>query len=452
MVRALWASGPFVFAIVAFVIVGSIVVLGFAAVPIMLIALAVAGYHYYHSKAPRTAELRAAAEGRPAQRFPEVEDFVRGLAFRFAEANDGCPVQPLFIHYVDIIRELYVAEDLVNPLPPLPPSGVIDEGRYRDRMLARLKKLGSSEQTLQYLTDAIGGLLMEITRELPPMAIEPPEQETAEPNCLATVPLIQLTNRVPEIVQSICVAFFEPRFIDAGLFRDIREQINANIGIVSHSSHTVLPIHSKLPPEELVAAYLAHTPFRRLFETPLPFNVSLSKQLEHQMVVGGTRWGKSQLMGAIIKQHLDSENSPGIIVLDSQGDFLSKISKLECFDPDNGRLRDRLLIINPEDREAPALNMFDISNLRAKGYKPEDLESVEAEIIHLFSYVFSSMATEMTSAQSGTFSYLVRLLLAMPGSNIHTLKNLLEDKAERYEHANPLYRQYIETLDTTAQD
>jgi hypothetical protein len=40
----------------------------------------------------------------------------------------------------------------------------------------------------------------------------------------------------------------------------------------------------------------------------------------------------------------------------------------------------------------------------------------------------------------------------MPDANIHTLKDLLEDKADTYERANPRFKPFIEKLDPTAQD
>ncbi len=449
------SSGPFAFALVFFVGVVLIIFAGFLAVPGMLVALIAVGIHWYNQKPATTQELRAAAEARPHHGFPTEDAMAESLMMRFAEASERLPAQALVVQYVGVVRQLYLAEDLINPLPPLPPGGDIEEGRYRDRMLARTRKMADSEQTLAKFSEIVGNFLLEFTRALPPIAFQSQEQIDTESDTgsLATVPLISLISNVPEIVQSLVLAFAHPQTVEAGLFVDVRRQLNENAATASRGKkEPVFPIDSKLPADELIAAYLANTPFRFLFDTPIPFNVALSKQLEHQMVVGGTRWGKSQLMGALIDQHLNEENPPGLIVIDSQGDFLSKISRLDCFNPETGRLKDRLLIINPEDSAAPALNMFDISALRAKDYKPEDLENVEAEIIHLFSYVFASMATELTSQQSGTFSYLVRLLLAMPGSNIHTLRELLEDKADGYSKANPKFREYIEKLDPTAQD
>lgn len=423
----------------------------FVAIPaaiVVLVAASIIAYRNRPKPSPSTAELRAAAE---VTSVPSEDDFTEAAMMRFVEASDLAPIQSLIGRYVQATRALYRAEDLANPLPPLPPGGDVEEGRYRDRMLARTRKLNNVQQVLPLLSTTIGTLFVDLTRNLPSLAIETRPEWEEDPTAV-TVPLLDVVPNIGELTRIVMAPFFDAEIAKADIFYDVRKQLEANIAAASEGKKdTVFPQHSKLPPRELVDAYLKRTPFSLLFDVRVPLTVSLSKQLEHQMVVGGTRWGKSQLMGTIIRQHLSENDPPGLIVIDSQGDFLSKISQLEEFHPETGRLKDRLLILNPEDRAAPALNMFDISALRAKGYTPADLEAVEAEVIHLFSYVFSSMATEMTSQQSGTFSYLVRLLLMMPGSNIHTLKDLLEDRAESYAQANPKYRQYIDQLDATAQ-
>src|ERR1044072_6635970 len=203
---------------------------------------------------------------------------------------------------------------------------------------------------------------------------------------------------------------------------------------------------------EVVAGYLQNTFFEELFDLPIPFSVSISKQLEHTMIVGGTRWGKSQLIGSIVNQHLQSEKPPSIILIDSTGDFLQKIQKLALFDPDKGRLKDRLVIIDPEDKDPPALNMFDVSALRSKNYAPQRLEHVAADSIDVFDYVFETLGAGMTARQSTGFSFLCRLLISIPGSNITSLRELLQSNIDTYEKVPAAVRGAIERLDQTTQD
>ena len=95
--------------------------------------------------------------------------------------------------------------------------------------------------------------------------------------------------------------------------------------------------------------------------------------------------------------------------------------------------------------------MFDISNLADKRYSAEDMEQVEAATLNLFSYVFASVGSELTSQQGTGFNFLVRLLLSMPGSNLATLKDILEIPAKTYSEAPQHIRTAIEKLDATTQ-
>src|ERR1700722_11728471 len=90
--------------------------------------------------------------------------------------------------------------------------------------------------------------------------------------------------------------------------------------------------------------------------------------------------------------------------------------------------------------------MFDISNLRSKGYGKDDLEQVEADVTNLFNYVFASVGTEFSSQQGAGFTFLVRLLLFMPGSTLDTLKNILELPTKSYRDVPKPIQETIEKL------
>ena len=95
--------------------------------------------------------------------------------------------------------------------------------------------------------------------------------------------------------------------------------------------------------------------------------------------------------------------------------------------------------------------MFDVSNARMRGYSEAMRASVETEIVQLFNYIFTSAQNDLTSRQGTVFSYVVRLVLSMPGSTIDTLRQVLEEDPKGG-YANSKYRPAIEALDTTAQD
>jgi hypothetical protein len=113
---------------------------------------------------------------------------------------------------------------------------------------------------------------------------------------------------------------------------------------------------------------LCGTPFAALFDTPLPLTVPQSLRFEHTHILAGSGHGKTQMLQHLILNDLRRPDPPNVVILDSRGHMLSKISHLAIF---NDALRGRLIIMDPRDVEhPPALNMFEyrqpVSNFWAR--------------------------------------------------------------------------------------
>ena len=131
-----------------------------------------------------------------------------------------------------------------------------------------------------------------------------------------------------------------------------------------------------------------------------------------------------------MRPDLGAADPPSLIIIDSHGDMLAAIERLDLFDPEHGRLTDRLIIIDPEDVEhPPALNMFDMGSERLANYTAAQREQVEAATIELYDYIFRALSADLTSKQGVAFAFVARLLLTMPGATIHTLRELMEDQS-----------------------
>lgn len=168
----------------------------------------------------------------------------------------------------------------------------------------------------------------------------------------------------------------------------------------------------------------------------------IEDRIAHTMVAAGSGHGKTQLL---LKQFCDDiqlPDPPGMVILDSTGAMVRSIERLAVFD---GRLKGRLLIIDPRRDPLPALGMFDIRNPRMQAYSDRERDSIENETVDLFNYVFASADTPITGLQSGPLAFLVRLLLTIPNSNLRTFKQLLQDNPKGgYEEA--AFRPHIERL------
>lgn len=199
----------------------------------------------------------------------------------------------------------------------------------------------------------------------------------------------------------------------------------------------VAPADCGLAPDAMVRAYLGGTPLADFLETPVAFAIPHKVRFEHCHVIGGTGHGKTQLLQTMALADLDDTDRPAVVVIDSQGDMVRKLSRLERFADD-----DRLVIVDPSDTDhPPALNVFDIHKERLDTLTLGAREQILAGIIELYDYIFGAIGADLTQKQSVVFRYITRLMLDIPGANIQTLRQLMEDERP--------FRPYIERLTGT---
>ena len=195
--------------------------------------------------------------------------------------------------------------------------------------------------------------------------------------------------------------------------------------------------------QECAHAYFDETPLVEFLDCKIPFEIPNSRFLEHAVLIAGSGHGKTQTLGALIARFVQMDDPPALVVLDSTGALVRKIQHLALF---NEKLKDRIVIIDPEHDPLPALNMFDISNPRVQSYSRSEREGIETEIVDLFGYVFSAIDNPLTDPMRTALSYMVRLLLTIPGANINTFRKLLEED-NKTGYAGSAFKQHIEKLD-----
>jgi hypothetical protein len=230
-------------------------------------------------------------------------------------------------------------------------------------------------------------------------------------------------------------AFHEDYAVDCGLFESLRERFVNNVCRISGvdpnderaARRIITADRSELPPIELVAEYLAGTPFKEFFLTPVPFHIPLETRYEHTHILAAQGHGKTQTLQHLIAHDLASPNSPSMVIIDSQGQMTEKIQRLDLFNPEHGALADRLIIIDPKDEIPPALNVFDINQERLAQYGPHMREQVLNGVLEVYSYLFGSIRADLTQQQSTIFRAFARLMLVVPNANLSTLYELLVD-------------------------
>jgi len=293
--------------------------------------------------------------------------------------------------------------------------------RSREYFVANTDRIG--EQLATTLIDLFAGIIT----ELPP---------TAAPTSRFTVPLISLVLDPYQLVDHIVGTVTSPHHADLGLFDTLRQSCTTNLCAASNitveqaieSPHRLIhPINAAaLTPDQLVHAYLQHTPFAGFLLTPIPFSIPRQARFEHVHILAGTGHGKTQLLQTLMLDDFDAADRPAVVAIDSQGDMLKTLSRLARFDPAHD---DRLVILDPADTEWPLkLNMFDVNRARIDKLPLGAREQLLAGIIELYEYIFGSLlGAELTQKQSVVFRYIARLMIDIPDASIQTLRQLMED-------------------------
>lgn len=187
-------------------------------------------------------------------------------------------------------------------------------------------------------------------------------------------------------------------------------------------------------PEHLIETYFGGTPLVHLFDQNLEFCIPTKSRFEHHHIVAGSGHGKTQTLQYLIAQDLAKmeREKRSIIVLDSQGDLIKNIAKLEHFGP-NGALHDKLVVIDPSDVEYPvSLNLFDVGQERLEKYDALERERLTNSILELYDFVLGTLLdAQMTQKQNVIFRYVTRLMLHIPDATIHTLRELMEPDGDK---------------------
>lgn len=173
------------------------------------------------------------------------------------------------------------------------------------------------------------------------------------------------------------------------------------------------------------AAFLELTKPRPIPDEPYRF--------EHTHILGPSGSGKTTLIQQIVLDDLAKPNPPAMVIIDPKGLLVERITKLDVFNPETGRLKDRLVILDPKDR--PALSMFQ----EPTGFNEEQKDAILNNLIETFGYIFSSSNAALTQRQAIPFGYVVRLVFSM-GGDINTLMDVLEDDKKNSKFADVIAR------------
>lgn len=245
-------------------------------------------------------------------------------------------------------------------------------------------------------------------------------------------------------------------------FYRLQSQLVDNVMSISGGTPNAPPPPNLIYPSELAKrlslcevarAYFADTPLLDLFLMPVPFTIpDQPYRMEHTFIIGGSGAGKTTLIQDLLLRDFARPDTPAMVIIDPKGELVGRVQRLGLFDPQDGPLKDRILIVDPSDDPPPALNMFHAADRWNRMYSDTIRHQLENQAVSNFSYIFSSVESSLTQKQSVCFTFCIRLLFrrhaAGTPTDINSLMELLNDPAKAASQST--FRPDIERLDRTS--
>ena len=357
------------------------------------------------------------------------------------KAYQGEEVQPsrdMLDALLELLSELYFQEGLeaVNP-------GALQEREssrkamaLREYLRCQMRFLRQYSRNMNALTDHLGLICRYLMISMPFESLIVSGDEA-----FLKAPYMNLIENVPDFVETLIRGPYDDDLISYNILDGLRGRFESNMMRVSKIDPRLKPLNkyryitpteaTKLSDEEIVDQYLMGTPLRQFFKTEFPLPVNEEARFEHFHILGGTGHGKTQFMQKWIAKDIElaAAQKRSVVIIDSQGDLISKVARLDCFHPDYGSLADKLVIIDPNDVSYPAaINMFSIDEHRLASYGPTEREKVQNSAIALYEHFFGELlGAELTAKQGVMFKFLARLMIEIPDATLLTLRDLVDD-------------------------
>ena len=429
-----------------------LLVSAFFAIPV--IAAGFGGWCYYRWKFKSPAALERQAKEHTQALYEAAISQVRDVPDKIEFGKGVYHQMPLSLPdelddiMLNTALELYDIERFDVDIPP-PPAvcNSIEGARYRDFLSGMSAKL-NNPAAARLAQDVIGESFGDFYRTLPDIS-----NDDTSP---FSMPLEHfLGDKLGVALEALVIPFFRDETGQLGLFKDLKEQLLRNMHELSdipyipeNYNHPDLILPSDYDGVNFANEYLKRTPFLSMFQWSVAIKFDPKTRFEHHWILAGTGHGKTQTLQYLLAHDFEkvANNEASVVVIDSQNKLLNTITHLNLFAP-GGPLDGKLVWIDPGDVEFPlCLNLFNVHLERLKNYSMRDQERLLNNLIELYDFVLRSLLdSPLTSRQSTLFQFLVRLMLQIPDSTIHTFIELL--KANSYKEFEP----YIRKLDKTAQ-
>jgi hypothetical protein len=303
------------------------------------------------------------------------------------------------------------------------------EPNLEDRRTLEIQQHQLSEERISSATNIIGVVFTELLK-LVPESLFNKEKSTL------TVPLHTVVKEFRCVVSGIIQALTQSKYGDNTTFPSLSYQLSKNIYALSGmdianpgNKKLVLPHDYAGDPID----FLANTPFESFFNVQVPFIIPRNLWPQHAFFLGPSGWGKSQLLGSILREGVEDPTPRTIIVLDphSQKDnSLFQLAK-ERMPPE------RLVVIDP-DTNPPDIGLLDYG------------VTSQHDALDTFKFLMASLAGGLSPKQETSLPSLFELLSKIPNASLVTLHDIITEKPKKGQQLE--YASAIAQLDDVHRD
>src|SRR5581483_6942550 len=292
----------------------------------------------------RLQRLRVAWEKSRLCDGTRAADFNRAIfEAAFHRSRKRVPSTAVIDAFLNLGVELALQNDNVFDFPDidLTRSMTAAEAEHvTDRLIDIQTRIEHDERIHDLFSEGLCALFTGLLDEFPASAFQDEAAPSTVPlySLLAPATLIGqflatfLQDLVPDAPDPIAALAFQATRMQ--LWRNLLNVSNMTPEQVEAAPHKIVgPKECDLSPPEMVAAYLGGTPLAAFVELSLPFALPLETRFEHMHIVGGAGHGKTQTLQHLIATDLAAAEPPSLIIIDSHGDMLSAIERLDLFDP-----------------------------------------------------------------------------------------------------------------------
>jgi hypothetical protein len=330
-------------------------------------------------------------------------------------------------HITDsIVQELWTAiAHITNAekflqLPRSPSNDLVAIAMYRDDLRKVISRHEDFDTTMTVFSTALRSSMQAFIDAIP---------KFEDATTTTTVPLEDVIQKPGEYISNLFIALFTQEVLDRDLFRGLRDQLDHNFKLQKE----VDPLDAEGTTSEILNRYLYNTPLRQLTSAQIPFGIPRSAWMKHGIIAAPSGHGKTMTLGSIIHDFLQEEDPPAMFVIEPHNDLIDKLQRLAVF---NGRLKDRLIVIDPADN--PALNFLDVG------------DDMSAGVVESFKYLMSALSSELTTKQGTASAYLLMLTRKIPDATIDTLREIMDEKVRNITQSK--FYPYIQQLEPHARD